>query len=84
MKQQCFSVCDNKTGYFHVPFFSPTVPSGKRMFQEACRDTSTLMSKYPEDFTLWHVGEFDDNDGRLTQFDPPGQIAKALDYVKGE
>lgn len=85
MKQQAFSVLDCKTGYFNVPYFSPTILSGRRSFQEVCRDANSLVAKYPDDFQLWHVGEFDDVDGHLTSFDPPGMLCTAREYVlKGE
>lgn len=82
MKQQCFSILDAKTGYFNVPYFSPTVASGRRAFQEVCRDENSLVHKYPDDFQLWHIGEFDDNDGHLTSFDPPGMLCKATEFIQ--
>lgn len=67
MKQECFSVYDRRTQYFNVPFFSPTIESGKRVFMEACRNGETLLHKYPEDYELYHVGSFDDSSAH---FDP--------------
>lgn len=70
MFQRCFSVYDAKTAYFQPPFFSPTIPSGVRMFQRLVNDPGSMVYSYPQDFSLMFVGEFDDTTGQLRAVTP--------------
>lgn len=65
MLQRCFSIYDSRTVYYQPPFFSPTTFSGVRMFEHLVRDPTSLASKFPEDFSLYQVGSFDDTTGQL-------------------
>lgn len=67
MRIQVFSVFDSKIGTFAQPWFSATVESGKRAFIDACSDPNTLLWKHLEDFSLFHLGEFDDDTGTFSQ-----------------
>lgn len=70
MKQKAFCVMDSKTGQFGLPFFSPTMESGKRLFGDLCSDGQSLPSRYPEDFNLYYLGEFEDDTGNLLSVVP--------------
>lgn len=61
-----FSIHDSKAEAFMQPFFAPTMGIAERSFQEACRNPETPMAKYPADFSLWVVGEFDEATGTLS------------------
>lgn len=65
MLTKAFAVFDSKAGYFQVPFFSPTVGTGLRLFESLCRDSQSMVSKYPSDFSLFLVGEYNDQSGEL-------------------
>lgn len=65
MNQRCFSIFDSKTNYYQPPFFSPTVPSGVRLFQNLVNDPTSLSGKFPDDFHLALIGTFDDTTGRF-------------------
>lgn len=70
MEMQIFSVYDSKAQAFQKPFFAPTVEFAIRSFRAAVNapgdDGLTL---FPEDFTLYHVGEFDQLSGALLPMD---------------
>ncbi|AXH76264.1 MAG: nonstructural protein [Microviridae sp.] len=55
-----FSVYDSKARAYGNPFTSPRQEMAVRDFTAAVRDTSTQLNKFPEDFTLVEIGEFDD------------------------
>lgn len=65
---QMFSVYDEKTELFAQPFPSGTQESALRSFGDALVDSGSLLFKHPEDFSLYHVGSFDDNTGVFEQF----------------
>lgn len=70
MIHRIFSVLDLKIGAYASPFFMPTVAAAKRAFSGACNDPSTMLYKHPEDFSLYLLGEFDDESGAVTPVQP--------------
>lgn len=84
MKVQVFAVFDNKVGTYAQPFFSMNLASGKRAFTDACSDINTMLHKHPEDFTLFYLGEFDDQTGFLDPLTAPVNLGLAATFlVKG-
>lgn len=73
---KCFAVYDVKVKAFLTPFFSPTASAACRVMRELVHDPASMVGKYPEDFTLYQVGEFDDMAGELTPETPPKFVIK--------
>lgn len=44
-------------------------------------DPNNQVWKHPDDFTLWHGGEYDDSTGTVTWFPHAKQLALARDLV---
>ncbi|WNK15069.1 MAG: nonstructural protein [Microvirus sp.] len=80
MKTQIFTVYDSTAKAFHNPYYSANVPSGQRAFRTAVSDQTTLFYKSSEDFTLWHIGEFDDEKGIINAFNAPINLGLATQY----
>lgn len=59
------AVRDAKTEMFGNPFFAVSIGDGVRGFtSEVNRDSGESMLRlYPEDFSLWMLGEFDEASG---------------------
>lgn len=57
---QIFSVYDVKAEAFLQPFFVPSKGLAVRAFTDAANDDKHQFSQHREDFTLHHLGEFDD------------------------
>lgn len=55
-----YSVYDSKARAYGNPFVSVRQEMAVRDFTAAVRDPSTQLNKFPEDFTLVEIGEFDD------------------------
>ena len=66
MKLRAFAVRDQKAEAFFPPFFQPTRGLGERMFQNLVKDESTQIAKYPKEFALYEVGEYDSESALLT------------------
>lgn len=56
---ELFSVMDQAARRFMDPFPAPTIEFAIRGFREACSTDGHQFGKFPEDYTLWHVGSFD-------------------------
>jgi len=75
------SVFDVKAKAYMVPFFVQNVNLARRSFGDAVCDSSTGISRHPEDYQLYKVGEFDDNSGIFAKFAQPEFLANAVDFV---
>lgn len=81
MKYGVFAVRDAKAEAFGQPFFSLQRGIAVRSFADECSREDSGLYKHPEDYALFHLGEFDDCSGQMVSLEQPLQIALALDYV---
>lgn len=70
MKLQVYAVRDRATQFFLRPFFCHTHGEAERSFTDAVKDPQSPLSKHPDDYGLWHLGEYDDNTGAIASIDP--------------
>lgn len=77
-----YSIYDAKAECFMQPFYTLTAGQAERSFTEACNDPSTVFCKYPDDFTLFELGSFDDATGKFTLKETPKSIGLALHFKK--
>lgn len=66
MKLRAFSLRDTKSETFGAPFFVPTAGIALRVVTELVNDRRTDVGKYPDDFILYDVGEFDTQSAQLS------------------
>jgi len=83
MKVKVFAIHDSKVNvYMAPPFFSPTSGSALRHFIDLAQDEKTSIAKHPEDYTLFEIGEYDDQNGQLTSLPTPQSRGVAIEYVE--
>lgn len=70
MKLNIYSVHDRKAAVFARPFIAPNDGMALRSFAAAKLDPSTELAKFPEDFSLYLLGSFDDETGELSPVVP--------------
>lgn len=75
-----FSVYDGKAQCFSRPFFEKNVAGAMRSWEEACKEPSSPFCKYPSDFVLYQIGEFDEDTGKFEDFQPVRMLSAALDF----
>ncbi|AXL15240.1 nonstructural protein [Microviridae sp.] len=80
MIHQMFTVLDDKAAAYIQPFFAPTIEHAKRTFKDTCNDTDHAFYRNPDDYTLVHIGEYDDNSACLHPLDKPTTIITAREY----
>lgn len=69
MKLNVYAVLDAKVGVYGQPFYEATDPAAIRSFTDAVNDGSNPNNqwyKHPEDFTLYKIGEYDNNTGSIS------------------
>lgn len=84
MKLQVMAVYDSAARAYLVPFFVSRVEVGQRSFADAAYDKNQQIGRNPEDFTLWHLGEWDDEKASFTLHEPARNLGHATQYLKGE
>ncbi len=80
MKLLAFSVHDAKAEAFLQPFFDGTKGSAIRSFSDACNDEKTGFNRHAADYTLFLIGEFDQELGKLIPCEPVG-LGNALTFI---
>jgi len=81
MQMRVFSVFDSKAEIYGMPFFMPNIQMAKRAFADYANDATTNVGKHPEDYTLFELGLFDDNNGRLTAIGTPVSHGLAINAI---
>ena len=80
MKYGVYSVYDTATAMYLRPFYFQTDGQALRFFQDVSVSAESEIAKHPEDYTLFKLGEFDDNKGSF-QGEHPKSLATALEMV---
>ena len=80
MLLKIYSIRDAKSEVYNTPFYQKTHGEALRSFMEVSTDKQSQVSKYPEDFDLYHLGEYDDNTGQTSPLDTPQHMAKAIEH----
>lgn len=74
-----FAAHDAKLKSFMAPFFLQHVGQALRMWEELCNDGKSLPAKFPSDFVLYQLGEFDDAEGRFSMLEVPHRLSSGLE-----
>lgn len=82
MTQKIFSIRDAKSEAYNLPFYQSTMGEAERMFRTTVNDEKTMLNKYPDDFDLYYLGEFDTNKGIFVSLDTPQHMMKSISVYK--
>lgn len=77
------AVFDSKARAYARPFFVPHNDVGIRAFKAQANNPESEMWAAPEDFSLWHLGTFNDSNGHLECRQELEQIAFAPNLKEG-
>ncbi|QCQ84579.1 nonstructural protein [Blackfly microvirus SF02] len=80
MKMLIFTVFDSAVGAYLQPFFSRSHGEAIRSFQDACNDAKSQFNQHAMDYTLFHLGSFDDGGG-VFDCNPPSRVASAIELI---
>lgn len=81
MKLKAFTIRDTKGEVYNTPFFQKTHGEAERSFKSLLHDNQSMVAKYPEDYDLYYIGEYDDQSGQLLGLDTPQHIVKAVQIM---
>lgn len=78
-----YAVYDKKAMVYAPPFFVNTAIEAVRAFGELVADGRSTVAKYPSDFALYCLGDFDDCNGLFMPNGIPQLVHEAMEFVKG-
>lgn len=81
MIHKMFAVYDSKSESYTPPFYDHAEGRALRTFADCCNDKDHQFGKHPADYTLFNVGEFDDNLGTINQ-DKIISVANGLTLIE--
>lgn len=61
-----YSLRDSKSGHFGKPIMAPHHAPLIREFSDSVNNPETMYSKFPGDFDLFEIGDFDHISGQIT------------------
>jgi hypothetical protein len=82
MTQKVYTVYDSKAEAYLRPFFVSTKGLALRSMVDAVNDPQHPFNKYPEDYTLFEIGEWDDSNGTIKMHKAHESIGVAIEYIE--
>lgn len=76
------AVRDMKAGIYHRPFFQQTKAEAMRSFELTANEGDHIISKFPNDFRLHVIADFDTDTGRITPLSDYEDLGSAADFKK--
>lgn len=78
-----YAIHDAAINAYSQPFYSHTNGSALRAFSDHVNDANSGPNKHPQDYSLFHLGTFDDQTGALSPATPT-RIGTATEYKTKE
>lgn len=76
-----YSVYDSKVQAYDKPFILRNKAEAIRAWTAAVNDPQTMMSKYPADYILFEIAEWDDITGMVTPYSGPHSVGTGLEFI---
>lgn len=82
MKQYVYSIYDSKAEAYLRPFFTTTKGLALREFVAAANETGQPLNMYPSDYTLFEMGTYDTQSGRIEMHDTHINMGLAIEHLR--
>lgn len=76
------AIYDAGAKVFSQPFAVRHVAEARRSVQQTVNDGQSTMAKYPDQFSLWQVADWDDDKGVMVALAQPELVTQAAALVK--
>jgi len=80
VKLKVYTVFDSKAEAYLQPFFMQSRGQAVRAFTELSNDPQHQFSKYAADFTLFEIGEYDDQSGIISSLSAFVPLGTSLEF----
>lgn len=75
-----YAIYDRAVEAYGQPFFVKSQGQAVRSFKDECENKESQFNKHPNDYDLYHIGEYNEETGEL-QAKMPERVARATDYA---
>lgn len=75
-----YTIRDDKAAAYLPPFYARQDGEAIRMFQNTMSDSQSNFAKWPEQFILFALGEYNEDTGVITPLDAPRAIGSGVDF----
>lgn len=82
--KKIFAIFDKKALVYLSPMCFHNKGLALRFFGEICNDSKTDMYKYPADFSIWIIGDWDERTGHINPLSKPEFLDEAANIVNKE
>ena len=82
MKHKVFTIYDSKAEHHFPPQFLQAPGQAIRYFEDEANNPESPIGKHPQDYSLFQIGEFDDDLGLLTPLVPIKSLGVAHEFIK--
>lgn len=76
-----YTVYDSKIQAYDKPFVLRNMAEATRAWSQAVNDPQTMMSKYPADYVLYEIAEWDDTTGKIKTYDAPKSVGIGTEFI---
>lgn len=76
-----YSIYDKKVNVYQPPLFCHNAGDALRTCHMHFSNPETKVNKYPEDFDVYDIGEYDDQTGQLKPHTNPQFLSTAVDIL---
>lgn len=83
MKTKLYCIFDRKTTLYHVPFHAHNTGHAIRIFSDMASDAQSQVQTWPEDFELYEIGDFNNENGCVTPLTVPHFVINATSVLEG-
>lgn len=83
-KRKVFTVWDSKVETHLDPFIALNMGEATRIMEDMVNHQQGPFAKYSEDFTLFEIGDYDDEAGRYEMYEAKKAICTLIELRKGE
>lgn len=82
--KKVIAVYDKKACFFASPMVFDYSIQAERSFSEEVKNPNSQLGKFPADFALYHIADFDPEKGLMIPLEVPFLITEAMAYVPNE
>lgn len=82
MNIKIFTIFDSKAEAYQAIFTARATGEAIRQFADMANDRETQIGRHPEDFTLFEIGEFSQDNGRIEAMETKRPLGTGNEYVE--
>lgn len=82
MNLKLFTIFDAKAEAYQTVFTARATGEAIRQFADMANDHDNQIGRHPEDFTLFEIGEFSQENGRINALESKRPLGTGNEYVQ--